>query len=252
MNLYKIYNLSIYNHDIAKSLQYVLEGMNLAITKVDKYTTILSDTEFIQHTLADGHFCALNTGLYHVDISQWYVTALFFKDNDKIDNFCRLALSNITGPQASYLDQGLWAISVEKPVPMEVKCKDHSHVKTLVPPFTLINLQPVCCAFSLVIKLPPYFKRFSTGFHVALKSANLHIPKFSTLDFRIWMPFNLCNVTKPEVQNLRKLALAPNIPIAQLRGQISNFRCISSDTDQPWIYWFGIANCTMLLVVLVL
>ena len=47
---------------------------------------------------------------------------------------------NFTGPQAHYLDQGLWAISVETPTPMEVKCKDHSHVKTLEPPFTLINL----------------------------------------------------------------------------------------------------------------
>ena len=67
-------------------------------------------------------------------VSGGCVTALFFKDNDKIDTYCRCALSNITGPQASYLDQGLWAISVEEPVLMEVKCKDHSHVKTLEPP----------------------------------------------------------------------------------------------------------------------
>ena len=42
MNLYKIYNLPIYNQHISKSLQYVLEGTNLAITKDDKYATILS------------------------------------------------------------------------------------------------------------------------------------------------------------------------------------------------------------------
>ena len=35
MNLYKIYNLPIYNQHISKSLQYVLEGTNLAITKDD-------------------------------------------------------------------------------------------------------------------------------------------------------------------------------------------------------------------------
>ena len=128
MNLYKIYNLPIYNHDIGKSLQYVLEGTNLAITKDDKYAAILSDMEFIQCTLADRHFCALNTGLYHIVTSQWCMTALFFKDNDKIDNHCRLALSNITGPQANYLDQGLLAISVGEPVLMEVKCEDHNHI----------------------------------------------------------------------------------------------------------------------------
>ena len=56
----------------------------------------------------DRHFCTLNTGLYHIDTSQWCVTALFFKDNNKIRNQCRLALFNTTGPQAHYLDQGLW------------------------------------------------------------------------------------------------------------------------------------------------
>ena len=98
MNLYKIYNLPIYNHHIGKSLQYLLEGTNLAITKDNKCAAFLSDMEFIKCTLVDRHFCMLHTGLYHVDTSQWCVTALFFKDNDKIHNHCRLALDNITRP----------------------------------------------------------------------------------------------------------------------------------------------------------
>ena len=102
-------------------------------------------------------------------------------------------------PQAHYLDQGLWAISVETPIPMEVKCKDHSHVKTLEPPYTLINLKPVCSTLSFVIKLPPYFKRYSAGLHVVLKSANLHIPQFISSSFRVWTHFDLSNVTKPEI-----------------------------------------------------
>ena len=138
---------------------------------------ILSDMEFFKCTLAHGHICALNTGLYHTDTSQWCVTALFFKDTDKISNHCRLTLHNFTGPRTHYLDQGLWAISVEMPIPMKVKYKDHSHIKTLEPPFTLINLQPPCSTFSSVIKLPPYFKGYSTGFYVTLKSANLHVSK---------------------------------------------------------------------------
>ena len=158
MDLYKIYNLPIYNHHIGKSLQYLLEGTNLVIIKDNKYAAILSDTEFIKCTLVDRHFCTLNTGLYHVNSSQWCVTALFFKDNNKISNHCRLIL-HITGPQAPYLDQGLWAISVETPIPIEVKCEDHNHINTLEPPFTLINLQPACNTFSSVTKLPSYFKQ---------------------------------------------------------------------------------------------
>ena len=135
---------------------------------------------------------------------------------------------------------------------MEVKCEDHIHVKTLEPPFPLINLQPMCSVFSSDIKLPPYFKRFSTGFHVALKSENLHIPKFSTPNFRIWAYFNLSNVTGPEIQDLRKLIPAPSIPIDQLGAQISNFRQISSDTDQPWIYYAGGGSGSGLVLLIVI
>ena len=63
-------------------------------------------------------------------------TALFLKYN-KIQNQCKLAVANITGPQASYLDQGNWAISVTESTQMEIKCSDHNHIKTLEPPITL-------------------------------------------------------------------------------------------------------------------
>ena len=200
MKIYKIYNLIIFNHHIGKSLKYQLEGTILAITKDNKYATTLSNTEFIRYTLADRHFCNLNTGLYHVYTNQWCVTTMFFKDNDKISAFCRVAINNITGSQATYLDQAHKAISVETPIKMEIKCEDHGHVKTLQPPITFINLQPVCSAFSSEIKLPPFFKQYSRGFHVALKSANLHIPTFTPSKFRVWTHFDLSNVTQPEVR----------------------------------------------------
>ena len=92
MDLYNIYNLPIYSHHIGKSLKYQLERTNLAINKDNKYATILTDMEFIRCTLAEGHFCDFNTGLYYVDTNQWCVTA---KDNDKISTYCRVAINNI-------------------------------------------------------------------------------------------------------------------------------------------------------------
>ena len=140
MNLYTIYNLPIYNRHIGKSLKYQLEGTNLTVTKDNIYAATLSDTEFIRCTLADGHFCNLNTGLYHVDTNQRCVTTMFLKDNDKISTYCRVAINNITGPKATYLDQGHWAISIDTPIQMEIKCEDHSHVNTFQPPITFIHL----------------------------------------------------------------------------------------------------------------
>ena len=246
MNLYEIYNLPIYNHHIGKSLTYQLEGTNFAIAKYNKYATILPDMEFIRCTLADGHFCDLNTGLYHVDMNQWCVTAMFVQDNDKISTYCRVAIHNITGPQVTYLDQSLWAISVGTPLPMEIKCEDHSHVTTLKLPFTFMNLQPVCSAFSSTIKLLPYFKQYSKDFHVVLKSANLDIPESTTSSF------DLSNVIKPEIENLKKLAPDPNIPIDQLRAQIANFRHINPDTDRPWIYYVGGGSRSGLVLLIVI
>ena len=135
---------------------------------------------------------------------------------------------------------------------MEVRCEDHSHVKTLEPPFTIINLQPVCSAFSSLIKLSLYFKQFSTGFHVTLKSANLLIPKFTTPSFRIWTHFNLSNMNKPEVQNLKKPAPGPNILISQLKAQIINFREIDTEIDRPWIYYFGGSSGSSLVLLIVI
>ena len=253
MTLYKVYNLPIYNPTIGKSLSYQLEGSNLAITKDNNYVPILTEAEFIQCTLAQGHFCSLNTALYHIDYSNWCLVAMFLKENNRINKDCKLSVINITGPQAIYLDQGLWAISVENPTQMEIRCPKVTQVKSLKPPITLINLQPACSAFSPGVKLPPYFKQFSKGFHVALKSAHLNIPKCNPTNFRIWHTFNVSNLSPIESERLKKLAPAPTIPIDQLRAQIASFRHININNDkkQSWIIVGSGSGSGILLLVVV-
>ena len=101
MTLYKICNLPIFHHEISKSLIYNIEGNNLTVTKDNKYASILSDTKFNKCTLAQGHFCNLNTALNHIESNRMCLTALFLKDNNKIQSQCKLAVTNITGPQAN-------------------------------------------------------------------------------------------------------------------------------------------------------
>ena len=103
-----------------------------------------------------------------------------------------------------------------------------------------------------IIKFPPYCKRYSTGFHVTLKSANIHIPKFTLSSFRIWTHFDLSNVTKPEIKNEKNSCLAPNIPINQLRAQIASFRHNTYDTDRPWIYYVGGGSGSGLVLLIVI
>ena len=160
---------------------------------------------------------------------------MLLKQDNRINKDCHLTVANITGPKAISLDQGLWSLFVDKPTQMEIRCPNITQVKSLEPPITLVNLQPACSAFSPGIKLPPYFKQFSKGFHVALKSANLNIPNYKPTNFRIWNIFNLSNISPIESEKLKELAPAPTIPIDQLRAQIVSFRHINVDNKQSWI-----------------
>ena len=115
MTHFKIYNLPIFNHDIGKSLKYRLEGNNLVIIKDQKYFAVLTEPNFIRCTLAARHFCNIDNALYPADSSTWCLPAMYSKDDKLINKYCTLEISNITGPTVNYLDQGSWAISVEKP-----------------------------------------------------------------------------------------------------------------------------------------
>ena len=120
---------------------------------------------------------------------------MYYKDDESINKYCSLEISSINGATANYLDQGSWAISAEKPTQIEIRCTPHTHVKTLNPPMTFITLQPASSAFSPEIKLPPYFKQYSKGFEIAIKTAKLNVPAFNTSNFRIWQPFNLSKIS---------------------------------------------------------
>ena len=253
MTLYKTYNLPIFHQNLGKSLQYKLEGNNLAVTRDVKYVTMLCDSEFMQCTLAAGHFCALNTALYHIDSVKWCLAAIFLKDDSKIGKFGTSEMTNITGTKAVYLDQSTWAICVDKSTHMEVRCSSHNHVKTLKPCVALVTLQPTCSAFSADIKFPPYFKQYSKGFPFALKSANLHLSEYSPIDFRIWKPFNLTNITHTEIQKSRKLEPAPAIPIDLLKTQIATLRYPYSDRKKSWtIHYIGGGSGLGFIIVLVI
>ena len=147
MTLYKIHNLPIFEPRIKKSLEYQIEGYNLAVTKDNKYASLLNYSKFITCTLAAGHFCSLSTGLYNIDNSKWCILSLYLKDNMKIAKNCRVDVNNITGPHARYLDQGLWAIAVSEPMQMEIQCQAYKSVKNPQLLMNMLTLEPACSAF---------------------------------------------------------------------------------------------------------
>ena len=132
----------------------------------------------------------------------------------------RVDINNITGPQARYLDQGLWAIAVSEPIEMEIQCQIHKSVKTLQPPMAMVTLEPTCSAFSSAMKLPPHFRQYPNGFDVALRAANIHVPKFNSSSFRIKNHFSISNLTVAVTRKLQKLPPTPSVPVDQMKAQI--------------------------------
>ena len=90
---------------------------------------------------------------------------------------------------------------------MEIQCQTHKSVKTLQPPMTMVTLEPACSAFSLEIKLPPYFRQYPNGFEIALRAADLHILQFNPSSFRIWNHFNIPNLTVAVTRNCKNYPL---------------------------------------------
>ena len=190
--------------------------------------------------MSEGHFCSLKNALYHVRNSDLCLSSQFLRNDKLIERNCKLSITNFTKPQAVYLDPGHWAIYVKDIDQMEISCNSHTHVKTISPPLTFVTLQPACSKFFSGIKFPPYFKQFSKGFDVAIKTANLHTPNLDPVNFRIWNPFNLTTLSTTEKSNLKKLDSFLAVPIHELRAKISDLRKLKlKSKDQSWLYILG-------------
>ena len=158
LDLYRIYNLAIFNPSINKALTYQLEANTLTVSKDRKYATFPTESEFLECTLVSGHICNIRSALYYMQSYKMCNISLFLKDEIAIDENCEIKVTNITGPLALYLDEGTLAIATTDTEPIEVTCSLKSHVISIDPPLSIINLKPACSAFSAKFKLPPYFK----------------------------------------------------------------------------------------------
>ena len=129
------------------------------------------------------------------------LTSLFLKNDRMIETNCRMSLTNVSGSQAIYLDQGNWAVATVESDQMEISYNSHRHV--IEPPLTLVNLQLACSAFSAKIKLTPYFKKYSKGFAIAIKAADLHPDNMGHVVFCIWKSLNVSSLSTMQKSNKR-------------------------------------------------
>ena len=101
--------------------------------------------------------------------------------------------------------------------------------------------------------LPPYFRQYPIRFNVAVRAANLHVPKFNSSSFRIWNHFNISNFTVAVTRKLHKVPPIPLVPVDQLKAQIQGFKDLNEDKDdKSWIYIVGGGSGSGLILLIVI
>ena len=253
LELYRVYNLPVFNPAIGKSLKYNIESETIAVTLDRKtYAALPTPSEFLECTLANGHFCSLKSALYDMQASKLCIFALFLKNETAINENCEFEMVNTTGPLAMYLDDGTWAISTTTIEQMEVTCPTLlRHVIPIHPPLRIVELQPACSAFSAGFILPPYFRKFSQGFPVAIKGANLHLKIEQPIDFRAWKSLNVSNLSDVQIDQLKTLKPANSVPVNVLKAEIGNLKRINLGSNKDWVWVGGSSGSGILLLVIV-
>ena len=117
----------------------------------------------------------------------------------------------------------------------------------------MVILEAACTSFSSKMKLPPYFRQYPNGFNVALRAANLHVPRFDSSSFRIWNHFNISKLTVAVTRKLQNLPPTPSVPVDQLKAQIQGFKDLDEDkNDKSWIYIVGGGSGSGLILLIII
>ena len=115
----------------------------------------------------------------------------------------------------------------------------------------MVDLEPACSAFSAKFKLPPYFRKFSQGFPLAMEKANLHTQISQPVDFRVWKSLDVSNLSEVQISNLKELKPANNIPVNVLKAEIGNLKRVDLDNNKEWYFIGGGSGSGILLLVIV-
>ena len=84
--------------------------------------------------------CVLNTALYPVEKMEWCVYSLFIKDSELINTHCIGESHTWHANLALNLDSYKWAISSLAAECVQICCLEETHLETIVPSLTLINI----------------------------------------------------------------------------------------------------------------
>ena len=149
-------------------LSYQLEGQALAISSDQKRFQILSAVEASMCIQEESSHCRLISATFATKTAPACINALFQKDQQSIDSYCRITSSPAPFlPVVRYLFDGKWLIYATEEETIALHCRDMlepnqvSSTLTITKGVNLIDLPMTCAASSRSYDLPPYFQNTS-------------------------------------------------------------------------------------------
>lgn len=239
--------------------RYDIESQGMLINKDRNQYALLSADELQMCGNEGIKYCSPRNAVLPVNQHKLCMLALFFKDDKKVDKYCRKMVEpNAVLPAAQYISSGHWVVSARKLLKFSIVCLASNGQKSPMTQMSrkmtsfvdIIRLKSGCHAANNYINLPPFYE-----FESRLPSNDplrqlLEIRNQSKL--RIWDPFikTLPNFTKLEIpQNLKTIK---QIPMNDLLFQLSGLGQVRVNNNEWPIWVYILINLTILLVLLAL
>ncbi|ESP03278.1 hypothetical protein LOTGIDRAFT_171625 [Lottia gigantea] len=236
---------------------YRLEAEVIAVNTDRTKYAILDSDEFTKCSDPLAGFCQITSPIYHINLSQLCIVALFTENREKIRQLCKVFIKpNCILPVATYLANGMWMVVTQRPIRFSIVCHQTSFVHQSVvirPPIQSITLPQSCKAQNDFLELPAHFSNESS--YMDSTSFPNVTAIFEKRIQDLWQPY----ITKFENYSLTKLPPKlehiTDIPMQELTYEIENLQKLEQEATEKWplrkIAAISIAVITGILILFV-
>ena len=126
----------------------------MAIRKHGLYAALPSENDIRICMTTNGGLCMMNQALYPIERIEWYIYALFIKDQDKVATFCLVETKVRHANLAISLEGYMWAISSMATTKLQIRCLTDTYLEEITPPLKIIYIGNGCEGYSNTITIP--------------------------------------------------------------------------------------------------
>ena len=148
MNVYKVHNLPLIHQKLNISVTYELEGKYLAIGHEGHYVSLPEEGELTMCLLTQVGLCKMNQAMYPSDKVDWYIWALFTKDERMVKRVCTYNIQKRNGNLAQSLGGYLWAISSIAAEKIQVRYLKETYIVEIKAVLQIIYIGDGCEGYS--------------------------------------------------------------------------------------------------------